>query len=214
MTIERLIRAIPPPALAAEAYNGPWEPIEAEIGIALPQDYKDFVRLYGSGYFMQFLGIYVPRSKNPNVRLERQVRQICDIFQQIGELAYPLWPNPGGLLPFGVTDNGDFLFWLTRGLPESWQVVVWDRGMQEFEALGCDLTDFLAGLSTGEILPREFPEELLPCDCLFKPHYGQLRRWVRLAAASPNNGAFGFTWRMGAYGAVSGRSTCRLRGYG
>ena len=43
----------------AIADAGPWEPVEAELGTALPQDYKDFVRVYGSGYFMQFLGIYV-----------------------------------------------------------------------------------------------------------------------------------------------------------
>lgn len=182
MTIERLIEVVPPPAAPFEAFSGPWEPIEAELGTVLPQDYKDFVRLYGSGYFMQFLGICVPRSRNPNVRLESQAQVVCDTFVDFDreELPYPLWPNPGGLLPFGGTDNGDELFWLPRGAPADWGVVVWDRAFWGFEAYDCGLTDFLAGLATGEIRPKEFPEDLLPSDCLFQPSSAEL--WRRVLA--------------------------------
>jgi hypothetical protein len=172
MTIDTLIKMIPPPAEPDQAFSGPWEPIEAEIGAALPQDYKDFVRLYGGGYFMEFLGVRVPRSTNPNTRLETLVRVVCEGLSSIfplEEIPYPFWPSPGGLLPFGVTDNGDDLFWLTRGAPADWKVVVLDRGFGRFETFDCDLTDFLAGLATGEILPEEFPDDLLPCDRLFIP---------------------------------------------
>jgi len=48
--------------------------------------------------------------------------------------------------------------------------VIYDRGFGEFEVFDCGLTDLLAGLATGEILPKEFPEDLLPSDRLFKPH--------------------------------------------
>lgn len=170
MTIEALIKAVPPPTAPVEAFSGPWAPLEVELGTALPEDYKDFVRVYGSGYFMEFLGIYVPRSRNPNLRLESRVQTIGDYLVYDGEPAYPLWPSPGGLLTFGGTDNGDELFWLARGAPVDWKVVVWDRGLLTFEVLECGLTDFLAGLATGEILPREFPEDMLPCDCLFEPN--------------------------------------------
>ena len=155
-----------------EAFAGPWEPIEAELGTALPQDYKDFVRLYGAGYFMEFLGVSVPRSKNPNTRFESEVGLICGTFADWDdeELPYPMWPDPGGLIPFGGTDNGDYLFWLPQGAPDDWGVVVWDRGMQQFEALNCGLTDFLAGLATGKVAPEEFPDSLLPCDQMFQPN--------------------------------------------
>lgn len=180
MTIETLIKVVPPPAAPYGAFSGPWEPIEAELGTGpLPQDYKDFVRIYGSGYFMEFLGIDVPRSVNPNIRFEVQVPLTCATFVNDQDLPYPLWPNPGGLVPFGGTDNGDYLFWLPRGPPSDWGVVVWDRGFGRFEALDCDLTDFLAGLATGEILPKEFPEDFLPCDSLFKPHSAEImRQWI------------------------------------
>ncbi|MDB5434017.1 MAG: hypothetical protein JWR47_274 [Phenylobacterium sp.] len=169
MTIETLIAAIPPPAEPAGVFLGPWEPVEAEIGTALPRDYKDLVRVYGSGYYMEFFGIDVPRCPNLNIRLEHQVRLVSETFLYGDDVSYPLWPAPGGLLSFGGTDNGDSLFWLTRGAPADWGVVVWDRADLDFELFDCGLTSFLAGLATGEILPKAFPEDLLPSDCLFKP---------------------------------------------
>jgi hypothetical protein len=132
------------------------------------------VRLYGSGYFMAFLGVSVPASRNRNVQLADGVRHVARMFAEggfeEGELPYPCWPEPGGLLPFGATDNGDYLLWLTRGSPAAWRVVVWDRRLGNFEVFDCDLTDFLAGLAGGEIEPEEFPDDLLPCDCLFAPN--------------------------------------------
>ncbi|WP_337187721.1 SMI1/KNR4 family protein [Phenylobacterium sp.] len=170
MTIEALLKAVPPPATPSEAFLGPWEPIEAELGTRLPQDYKDFVRVYGYGYFMEFLGINVPRTKNPYTRFEAEIHAVRGAFLPDEDDPRPLWPEPGGLIVFGGTDNGDYLFWLPRGAPEDWRVVVWSRGMSTFEVLDCDLTGFLAGLATGEVLPEEFPENMLPCDHLFQSH--------------------------------------------
>lgn len=172
-TIDTLIKVLAPPINPFEAFSGPWEPIEAELGVGLPQDYKDFIRLYGSGYFLQFLGVYVPRSRNPHLRLQRVARVVCEGLSSLTPLEdppYPYWPARGGLLPFGGTDNGDDLFWLTRGAPDDWKVVVQDRGFDRFETFDCDLSEFIAGLVTGEIQPEEFPEDLLPCDRPFIPH--------------------------------------------
>lgn len=173
MAIENLLKAVPPPAMPFEVYEGPWEPVETFFGTALPSDYKEFVRLYGSGYFMEFLRVRVPRAWNEYARIASQARIITRIFRGLEPLdpyPYPFWPETGGLLPFATTDNGDELFWLTEGPPDTWRVVVWDRGLGEFETLDCGLTDFLAGLATGEILPKEFPEDFLPCELLFQPH--------------------------------------------
>jgi SMI1-KNR4 cell-wall len=169
MTIENLIRAMPPPLIPFGTFRGPWRPVEEELGTFLPQDYKDYVRIYGRGYLFQYLGVSVPRSLNPNVRLERNVRMFGPGFAQFEDPPYPIWPRPGGLLPFGSTDNGENLYWLTQGPPETWRIAVWDGDIDSCEVFNCDMTDFLAGLATGEILPMQFPDDLLPCDRLFKP---------------------------------------------
>jgi len=201
MTIETLIKVVPPPAAPSEAFSGPWEVVEAELGTALPRDYKEYARLYGCGDFLGFLGVYIPRCRNRYVRLESAARATRDMFVQDEDLPYPLWPSPGGLLSFGRTDNGDCLFWLTQGAPEDWRVVVWGRGLQACETFDCDLTDFLARLASGEILPDDFPDDLLPYNPLFEPYDPPP------AAAMVN-----LSWRLGGYGlGPSGVSTLRLR---
>ncbi|WP_309646738.1 SMI1/KNR4 family protein [Phenylobacterium sp.] len=169
MTIETLIEVVPPPATPFEAFDGPWEPIEAELGTVLPQDYKNFVRLYGNGSFMEFLCVHTPTSGSIYVRLAPEVRTICKNLLIEDDLPYPLWPAPGGLLPLGKTDFGDYLFWLPRGPPADWKIVVWGRGLGQFEVFDCDLTDFLAGLAIGDMIPEDFPSHMLPCDHLFRP---------------------------------------------
>jgi hypothetical protein len=185
MTIDTLVKVIPPPLEPAGAFLGPWEPVEAELGTPLPPDYKDLVRVYGSGYYMEFFGISVPRCPNLYIRLETSVPATCATFFDRDELPYPLWPDPRGLVPFGRTDNGDFLFWLPRGTPQEWGVIVWDRGLCNFEAFDCDLTSFIAGLATGEIIPEAFPEDLATSDCLFKPSSAGALRWPPVREINP-----------------------------
>jgi hypothetical protein len=210
MTIERLLGVVPPPAMPVETYDGPWEGIEAELGTTLPQDYKDFVRLYGAGQFMEFLGIHVPKSWSPYVRLVSEARATAKLFASFEEeLPYSLWPSAGGLLAFGKTDFADHLFWLTRGAPEDWPVVVWGRGLQQFEMFDCGLTDFLAGVATGQIVPEDFPEG--DCDCLFEPGPGTPDR-ERLGLAGAPTASFSISWRFGWFGSGgSGVSTIRMR---
>lgn len=210
MTIEALIAVVAPPAAPVETYDGPWEAIETELGTALPQDYKDFVRLYGGGQFMEFLGVHVPMSWSPYVRLVPEAHAAARVFASFeGELPHPLWPSPGGLLAFGKTDFGDYLFWLTRGAPDDWPVVVWGRGLQRFETFDCGLTDFLAGAATGQIVPEDFPEG--ECDCLFEPGPGTPDR-ERLGLGPAPTATFRVSWRLGRFGSGwSGVSTIRMR---
>jgi hypothetical protein len=169
MTIDTLLKALPPPAAPVEAFRGPWAAVEAEIGTTLPRDYKDFVRVYGSGQFLDFFSISVPWSWYRDSRLAAEIPVVRDNFANDEDLPYPLWPEAGGLLPSGRSDFGDLFFWLTRGAPEAWPIVFWDRGMGGFEVFDCDLTDFLAGVLTGRIQPKQFPSDALSCDLLFDP---------------------------------------------
>ncbi len=177
MTVERLAEVVPPPAAPYDAFDGPWERLEAQLGTALPQDYKDFVRLYGEGQFMEFLSVYVPYSWSPYVQLLAEAKAMHLVFSGDPGFPYTLWPEPGGLLVWGGTDFGDYLFWLTDGPPDDWRVVMWGRGSHQTTVFEVGLTDLLAGMASGKIDSPDFPE-LLPCDCLFLPGTGNTRGGV------------------------------------
>ncbi len=174
MSIEALMEVVPPPATPSETFDGPWEPLEAELGRALPRDYKDFVRLYGLGAFVDFILIYVPRCSYQYARFEAEVRAVHEVFGDDEDFRKSLWPARGGLLVFGRTDFGDYLFWLTRGPPDEWPVVVWGRGHWKLEEFECSFTDFLTGIAKNEIEPQDFPEG--PYEATFETSVGLAER--------------------------------------
>jgi hypothetical protein len=180
MTIENLIKAVPPPSHPTYAFDGPWEAIEAEIGTELPQDYKDLVRLYGSGRFLEWIDIYNPLCPSYGCRLIPEVYVVQQFFLEYAP-EFPMYPQPGGLLACGSTNTGEYILWLTRGPVLEWPIVVWDHDPvddKEIQLFECDLTDYLAGVVTRDLLidevelgdgetafksdPDPWPEEMNP----------------------------------------------------
>jgi hypothetical protein len=141
----------------------------------LPTDYKYFINTYGTGRICDFLYVFNPFSANRYVSLVRQMamqlgalRGIKDEFG-LDVVPYPLYFEPGGLLPCGLTDNGDGLYWLTSGEnPDKWTVVVGEARGPDWEEYSTDLTGFLAKLLSGELRSNIFPNSLLPCPALFQ----------------------------------------------
>ncbi|TAJ68635.1 MAG: hypothetical protein EPO51_27565 [Phenylobacterium sp.] len=171
--IEALTEIVPPPAEPFRPFVGPWEPLEAYLGTELPQDYKDFSRLYGSGLFMDFVIVYVPSIENSRLTLEPQVREAPMMFSPEEHLPYPFWPHVGGLIRFGCSDFGDQLYWLPEGAPDDWKVVMWQRHGpydQPFEEFDCGMAEFLGGLAKGTIVPGAYKEGLEPYEPMFQPH--------------------------------------------
>ena len=169
MTIDALIKLIPPPAQPIGVFDGPWEPVEAHLGTALPSDYKDLVRLYGRGRFMDFLMINLPGDPERRGSLAGEQDMAREMINYGVPVPYPVWPAPGGLLNVGVTEFNDRIFWLPRGDPADWRVVVWDRALQRLETFDCDLTAFLAGVATGETAPEGFAGRALSDKPAFEP---------------------------------------------
>lgn len=173
MTIENFIKVVPPPAVPSEPFRGRWEPIEVAIGAALPCDYKEFSRLYGSGGILDFIYVETPRTADGGADFARWVGEICRGFGHMErETPTVYWPSPGGLLPFGRSMDGDHFFWQTHGPPGDWRVASWNRGGlsgENIETFECDFTDFLAGIVTGSITSAALPDDVLDCEELFRP---------------------------------------------
>ena len=159
-----LVRMVPPPAkLSGRAAPACWPSVERFLGTGLPDDYKQLVETYGNGDFDEYLYLLSPG--------QRGLPWITAVLGGIGSLAYlrgacgpadfrdPLYPEPGGLLPWAVTSSGDGLYWRTRGSPAEWTVVVLEargRGRDEF---GGSAVDFLAAVFAREHVCPLFPDD-------------------------------------------------------
>jgi SMI1-KNR4 cell-wall len=173
MIIDDLMEIMPPPQAPVEASGISWLAIEENAATELPQDYKSFIETYGSGCVAAFLYIFNPVSSRETINLLKQIpRQLWALevlAEQFGERhPCPLFPPLGGLLPFGITDNGDVLHWLTSGKPVDWQVVVNESRGPRYELYSSDMTTFLLRLLTRSLRCPIFPDDFPPTRISFE----------------------------------------------
>ncbi|SDI35011.1 SMI1-KNR4 cell-wall [Sinosporangium album] len=161
-TMEELVRLVPPPTEPVDA-RGDWREVEGVLGLGLPGDFKALVELYGVGQFVSFVTPFPPFGAHPLLiqraqgllDRERYMRE-----KEPDEYPYPLYPEPGGLLEWGGTDNGDSLCWLTTGEPDNWRVVVWNPRSNAYDAHDVGAVEFLHGWLSGRITSPRLPDEV------------------------------------------------------
>ena len=164
MSIEKLIKFVHPPRTSpAEIDQGELESVVASYG-PLPDDYVRLVQEYGAGSFDEFVWIYVPSDYPSTLSLRHQAPKQIDAFGAIpGDSGRSFWPSQGGLLPVGITDNGDLIAWKTGGEPNQWTVALVEARGSLYEEFPINLTTFLASVLSkevrSEIFPDDFPSE-------------------------------------------------------
>lgn len=159
-----LIASLPRPASPVCAPKPEqWKPVEKQLKTALPKDYKRFIEEYGTGQINEFFYILSPFAKARPMNLLDGGMKLLDAQRTVKseapeDVPYPLFPEKGGLLPFGLTDNGDVFYWRTSGAPEAWTIVVNESRGPEYEKFKLSTTKFIERLAAGklksEVLPR------------------------------------------------------------
>ncbi|MFB9835325.1 hypothetical protein [Actinoallomurus acaciae] len=163
--------AVPPPV--------DWPTLERISGLVFPQDYKELAARYGMLEVDAFLAVNhlgMPAEVSAMLRqcqetlegLRILVEDLGFIYveddfgREVEAEPYPFYPDPGGLFPWGATQNGDTLLWLTDLDPNRWTIVVTDGGTWwHFDG---GIVDFLVGILSGTlqcpVLPAFSPSEL------------------------------------------------------
>ena len=173
MSVQELIAVLPPPAEPRET-QGDWAKVEAEIGTALPADFKDYIARYGTGVVCDFLWPLNPFAANDNINLLTEIRFQLETLRATREkfpkrFTYAIFPEPGGYLPWGRSENGDVMHWKTVGAPDEWTVAVTDARAPEWEEFAESMTGFLAKLLKREIVCSIFPDDFLDDGPTFTP---------------------------------------------
>jgi len=151
-----------------------WGEITGYFGKPLPDDYVSFINLYGSGMIGGRLTVFNPFSKNPNISLIRQFFANLSALSSVKEdfpesCPYPLLFEPGGLLPWGISIDGDVYCWQTEGIISGrWRVVVIGRHSDP-EEYNMPMTKFLAHCVSGKIESNTIPIEWAEQDVTFTP---------------------------------------------
>jgi hypothetical protein len=175
MSLAALRRIMPPPASPSLGDKLPdWLAIEKQL-CPLPAEYKAFIETYGLGKIDDFLILYSPHATDRYLNLLTRGPIDLDALRELKtkhgdrEVPYPLFPDPNGLLPFGIDENGDGLYWLMEGTPDQWPVVVNEGRAPEYQTFNVPLTDFLTGILTKTLRCRIFPNDFPSPEPRFTP---------------------------------------------
>lgn len=121
----------------SRAYDpGRWAAVEQEFGLRFPGCYKAVVEEFGASSWDDFLHLPSPFSRESNLGVF--VARTLDA-DRASRASFPshyplsLYPEPGGLFPWAVTDNGDTLYFITAAEPDDWPTVIKGPRAPEFE---------------------------------------------------------------------------------
>jgi len=148
--------------------NEDWLEVESNWCI-LPEDFKTFVTQYGTGKVDGFVWLFNPASRNQNLNLARQIERQLATLKEAALPGVALFPANGGILPFGITDNGDLLAWRVQGSPDTWGVVVVDSRAPKYQSFDMPFSRFLAGILKKELVCTIFPPDFPTDHPAFEP---------------------------------------------
>ena len=168
MRDNRLWQILVAPQQASEQpTDNDWLEVEDQFG-PLPTDFKTFLADYGTGCIGGFIWIFNPAS-NENLNLGRQIEKQLAALREVNVPGLTLFPADTGILPFGITDNGDLLAWRVHGEPNTWHVVVVDSRAPIFQVFEVGFSQFLAGILSRGIICSIFPDDFPPDHPAFTP---------------------------------------------
>ncbi|GII33850.1 SMI1/KNR4 family protein [Planotetraspora mira] len=141
-----------------------WAALEADLGTALPSDYRSLAEAYPPLVVDDFLFVSVPRpgAEASWASGRRYSSEILQDLYEIGDTEdYVPYPEPGGLLCWAESNEGDVFYWkMNSPDPDAWPVVV--RGANgDWSEFPVGAVEFLAGVYRRSIdvpgMPRSFP---------------------------------------------------------
>ena len=154
MSFESLKELVTPPEQPAEVGSvEAWLRCEAQLGFKLPSDYREFVFAFGSGLFAGLYRVYNPFAKSEWTALHPSVERTCTHLREFRQsfpqdVPYPIYPEPGGLLPWANDENGNDYYWQTLGEPDTWQVLSFNNRGEGFREHQCSMTAYLTNILT------------------------------------------------------------------
>ena len=167
-SLRKLIDEFPPPENPKET-TGDWDEIELKIGLIFPDDYKEFINTYGLVYINRFMYVFNPFTKSVYSNLCEtflvRLRAEWDPTTKFPDLndSYSFYPAKDGVFRWGMNDGGDEFYWRTKGKPNQWDVVIFDRGSCVWKLIeGQSFSDVLYAMLTDTLeefwLQNDTPE--------------------------------------------------------
>lgn len=134
-----------------------WQAVEQALAVRLPDDYKRFMATFPSGKFRGLVGVNNPIESEPAwVSFHWEFFDTLDRAKgwrdyEPERVPYPIFPEPGGVIPWGDTDENHEFFWLPRSEnPDEWSVVFSTADFERWGEYHGTMSEFVLGLVSGD----------------------------------------------------------------
>ena len=153
------LRLLVPPPVQPYLGGGSWGDVFEELGVELPAEYIELMQTYGAGSWRGWLRTFIPLRRTFAI----QVASVLDGYRELREnhpdvFLLPVWPEPGGFLPFADSIEGDYLGWLTEGEADGWPLIVNARHSEQEIPLPNGLVDTLLEWTRGRAAYAGLPQ--------------------------------------------------------
>jgi hypothetical protein len=155
MAVDELLRIVAPPQDPdGTGGRNPMQQVIQRYGMALPADYVELANTYGMGHFEDNGRTHI-RVFNPFSDIDwTHILNLCAVERRgretnPGSIPHPIYPEPGGLLPWAIEADGGLFYWLTEDSPDHWPILI---GYEDYyERFDVSITTFLACIFTRKI---------------------------------------------------------------
>lgn len=141
-----------------------WSILENKNKIIFPEDYKWFIEHYGVGAINNFLWILSPFCQNANLNSIERFKIMKKAYYNIKSVSqnnclFDFYDDGKGLFPWGITDNGDELYWnFNNGNVE---IVIFASRYTDIKVYKMNTNEFLYDLLTKKIICNIFPDDFV-----------------------------------------------------
>ena len=162
--VQRLIALTRVSAAKGLVFN--WTQIEQDLALVLPDDYRLLAEKLPLGWFRRFIRPGKPVNLPDGTQrllagAEGKKLNALREWQAAGrgQLPYLLYPEPGGLLPWGRVRFPGHAFWLTGGSdPAGWPVIIASESLDHWERYDGTTVEFLIDVATARYDASGFTE--------------------------------------------------------
>lgn len=172
--LDDLAAVVPPPSKPKVRLDetSDWIELFGVIGTRLPQDFVQFHKLYGEGFFYSLshkrsAGIDMHGCTGKDaLAFHRSVAKRLSELRLLKEskpksVPAALYWEPNGLLPWAITTNDTDLCWQVHGeLVDNWPIVALRQASGDIEKYDVTMTEFLRGICDGSICSSLMPKGL------------------------------------------------------
>lgn len=133
-----------------------WDRLEGELGVQLPDDYKEIIGSYAPVQLNWHLSLGHPSTHRWN--LGKWMRGTVEAFSRsdLSEAECPGFPDgpllggPSGLIPLVSTDRGEYAFGVVDAAFGEWRILSCDGDEQDFYEYHMEFSEWLYRYLVGE----------------------------------------------------------------